>query len=111
MRIIWGNISRTQSKKLGLQRGNTTMSSRDIKPDDAVRKLAQHLAPAALAALREMLKNKSTSDKDRVKAAELLLRYSGPLEPFDRYDWTKIPREEVRMVADALRRAQIAAPN
>jgi hypothetical protein len=56
------------------------MPPRWLKPTDPARRLAQRDAPAALALLREVLNNKSTSNKDRIAAAKALLQFSGPVE-------------------------------
>lgn len=88
------------------------MPPRWSKPTDPARRLAQQDAPAALALLREILKNKSTSNQDRIAAAKALLQFSGPVDPGisrsnGKYDLSKIPPEDLRKVADILRKAQI----
>jgi hypothetical protein len=85
------------------------MSPRWSKPTDPARRLAQRDAPAALALLREILKNKSNSNQDRIAAAKALLQFSGPVNPAissstGRYDWSKVPVEDVRKVAAILRK-------
>ena len=90
------------------------MPPRWLKQTDAARRLAQRDAPAALAVLREILKNKSTSNKDRIAAAKALLEFGGPVDPAissstGNFDWSKVPIEDVRKVADILRKAQRTA--
>jgi hypothetical protein len=88
------------------------MPPRWLKATDPARRLAQRDAPAALAVLREILKNKSSSNKDRIAAAKALLEFGGPVDPAissstGQFDWDKVPDEELRIVVDVLRRAQI----
>jgi hypothetical protein len=87
------------------------MPPRWSKPTDPARRIAQRDAPAALALLREILKNKSTSNKDRIAAAKALLQFAGPLDPAvsnspGNFDWSEVPAEDLRRVADILRKAQ-----
>jgi hypothetical protein len=88
------------------------MPPRWSKPTDPARRLAQRDAPAALAVLREILKNKSTSNKDRIAAAKALLEFGGPVDPaipssIVKYDLSRVPPEDLQKVADVLRKAQI----
>jgi hypothetical protein len=87
------------------------MAPRWSKPTDPARRIAQRDAPAALALLREILKNKSTSNKDRIAAAKALLQFGGPVNPAisrsnGDIDWDKVPNEDLRIVHDILRKAQ-----
>lgn len=87
------------------------MSPRWSKPTDPARRVAQRDAPAALALLREILKNKSNSNKDRIAAAKALLQFSEPVDPaisssLETYDWDKVPPEELLTLLDILRKAQ-----
>jgi len=89
------------------------MPPRWSKPTDPARRLAQRDAPAALAVLREILKNKSTSNKDRIAAAKALLEFGGPVDPaipgsIVKYDFSRVPPEDLQKVADVLRKAQIS---
>ena len=79
------------------------MSHRELKPTGANTKLAQRYAPAALAALGEIIKNRSTSDAVRIRAVKLLLEFSGP-GPQDSFDWSKLSPDEIRIVADIFRK-------
>ena len=79
------------------------MPPRWLKPTDPARRLAQRDAPAALALLREVSKNKSTSNKDRIAAAKALLQFSGPVDRAfsssnGKFDWDKVPIEDLRKI-------------
>jgi hypothetical protein len=89
------------------------MSPRWSKPTDPARRLAQRDAPAALAVLREILKNNSTSNKDRIAAAKALLEFGGAVAPAissstgkDETGWDKIPADDLRIVYDILTKAE-----
>jgi hypothetical protein len=88
------------------------MPPRWSKPADPARRLAQQDAPAALALLREILKNKSTSNQDRIAAAKALLQFSGPVDPAissstGKFDWGKLSDEELQIVENILTKAMI----
>jgi len=89
------------------------MPARWLKPTDPARRLAQRDAPAALALLREILNNKSTSNRDRIAAAKALLQFSGPVDQSissspGQFDWYKVPIEDLRKLYEVLKKAQIS---
>jgi len=103
-----GKGSAPGERRGGRQKGTPNLSTREMKAK------AQGYAEATLEALFAMVNKVDEPIPGRVMAArELLDRGFGkaaqPLKvshESERYDWTKIPIEKARLVADALRLAQ-----
>ena len=80
------------------------MSSRELKSDSRIARLAYPYAPTALAALHEIITSKSASDAARVTAANIMLTYAGAAT--GRIDYRKLTADEVHTMVELLKKAQ-----
>jgi hypothetical protein len=79
------------------------MSSRESKSNSRIAGLAYKYAPAALAALHEIITSKSASGAARVAAANIMLTYAGTAT--GRFDYKKLTSDELDALEVLLRKA------